>query len=154
MIKEHYRDYATEAFRLYARMGKPTYKELKQIYFDEALKNAEREIGFIKGTNIAKPTEYALINAERAVDEKMGELLDILAVEKVINILDASRDGHPIKRAVEIVYFEFVRGELRRGEIVERVTKAQLEIPASERQVYYWLKQARKMFALERGLRV
>jgi hypothetical protein len=161
-MKDHLRDYATEAFRFYARSGCPDYEDLKQQLYDAALEASKREI--MHSGNISKPTEYAVINAERAVDERKGELLDILAVEQVMALTEGSpegilcRSGNPmnyyIRRAIEIVYFADADKPLQKGDISMRVHKAELEIPASERQIYYWLSKARRMFAEERGLRI
>jgi hypothetical protein len=145
-MKDHLRDYATEAFRFYARMGCPTHDELRQQLYDAALAANKREI--TRSGNISKPTEYAVINAERSVEERKGELLDILAVERVMLIADRST-----RQAIKIVYFADADKPLQKGDISMRIHKAELQIPASERQIYYWLSKARKMVAEERGLR-
>ena len=147
MIKDHLRDYATAAFRNYARCGFPTYEELRKIIFDAALESSRREIN--RMSRIPNPTQQAVINAESAVDERQGELLDILAVENALKIMKDE-----CKKAVEQVYFVDAQNDFECGDIKERVTRASIEIPASERQIYYWLRTARYVFAVERGLRV
>lgn len=147
MKKDHIRDYATEAFRFYAAKGKPTYRNLKAQYMAEALEDYQRE--HEKGSGIGKPTEAAVIYAEREVEKKMAELLDILAVEKVYYT------SKPLVREViEIVYFTDAEEPLRKGDISARVCKASLETFTSERGVYAILKAVRLKFAEERGLRI
>jgi hypothetical protein len=58
------------------------------------------------------------------------------------------------RRAVEIVYFADPQRPLEKGDIEARVHKAEIEIPASRQSVYTWLRRARKLFAIERGLRI
>lgn len=147
MKKDHIRDYATEAFRYFAAKGKPSYRTLKAQYMAEALEDYQRE--HEKGSGIGKPTEAAVIYAEREVEKKMAELLDILAVEKVYYT------SKPLVReVVEIVYFTDAEEPLRKGDISARVCKASLETFTSERGVYAILKAVRLKFAEERGLRV
>lgn len=55
---------------------------------------------------------------------------------------------------MEIVYFADPKKELEKKDISDRVHKAELGIPTSERSIYSWLKMARGIFARERGLRV
>lgn len=147
MKKDHIRDYATEAFKYYAKIGQPTYEELKEKYYQEALGDYGR-INGIKCSGISKPTEAALMYAENVLHQKEAELLDILAVERTIIQLNRFE-----KQAVEIVYFEEPKKELEKRDISNRVQKAIIQIPASERSVYYYLKKARSIFAFERGLR-
>lgn len=147
MKKCHYRDYATEAFRFYAAKGKPSYRTLKAQYMAEALGNYQRE--HEKGCGIGKPTEAAVIYAEKQVEKKTAELLDILAVEKVYYT-----SKRTVREVIEIVYFMDAIEPLRKGDISDRVTKASLETFTSERGVYAILKAVRLRFAEERGLRV
>jgi hypothetical protein len=147
MKKDHIRDYATEAFRYFAAKGKPSYRTLKAQYMAEALDNYQRE--HEKGSGIGKPTEASVIYAEREVEKKMAELLDILAVEKVYY---ASKPL--VREVIEIVYFKDATEPLRKGDISARVCKASLETFTSERGVYAILKAVRLKFAEERGLRI
>lgn len=161
MHKDHIRDYATSAFRFYAAQGKPTYEQLKQQLYDDALEKSKKEIVRIKG--ITNPTQSAIQHAEIEVEKRKAELLDILAVERVMNALMYSPLGrtkakvgeeHSIAKAVEIVYFTDPDKPLERGDISDRVHMAELSIPASSRHIYRWLRQARDLFAIERGLRL
>lgn len=147
MKKDHIRDYATEAFRYYAYLGKPHKEDLEKKYYQEALEQYQRnrELG---GSGISSPTEQAVMYAEGVLRQKQAELWDILAVEKTIAQLHAWE-----RQAVEIVYFKSPYKEIERGDIEERVNKASIEVPASDRSIYRYLKKARNVFAFERGLR-
>lgn len=147
MKKDNIRDYATEAFRFYAALGKPSYRTLKAQYMAEAFEEYHRE--HEKGSGIGKPTEAAVIYAERQTEKKTADLLDILAVEKVY-----FTSKRLVREVIEIVYFQDPTEPLRKGDISERVTKASLETFTSERGVYAILKAVRMRFAEERGLRV
>lgn len=147
MKKDNIRDYATEAFRYFAAKGKPSYRTLKAQYMAEALESYHRT--YEKGSGYGKPTESAVIYAEKQVEKKTAELLDILAVERVY--FTSHRD---VREIIEIVYFENPIEPLRRGDISQRVTKASLMTFNSERGVYSILKAVRLRFAEERGLRV
>jgi len=143
MKKDHLRDYCTEAFRFYAKSGgRNTF-----------LKTIENDIVKSKGNGVCKPTEAALIRQEQIIAEHAAELADIEAVSKVLVSLDMCNHRDMI-RAIEIVYFADCWRDLEKGDISTRVHKAELIIPASEKTIYRWLKQARIMLAKERGLRL
>lgn len=152
MIKnDHIREYATEAFRYYAAQGKPTYEQLKRQIYDEILEKEKRELVRAKG--ITDPTANAHINAEKEVERRTPELLDILAVESTIELL-RRYEKYEIVKCIENVYFPEPKRPLKSNEISARVNSAALSIPCSDRQVYRLLKQARMLFAAERGLRI
>lgn len=138
-MKDHIRDYATEAFRFYAKWGS------KDNYVKYLLDDLRRQ----KGTGICSPTEAVLIHKEQVMREYTAEIADLEAAETVLKIC-----GRDIRRAVEIVYLDKPFRDLEWGDIKERVHYAELTVPASERQIYYWLKKARYLFAEERGLRL
>lgn len=142
MKKDFTRDYATEAFRLYAAMGKPSYEEATKQIYEAALNDCE-----------FKDPEIANISAEAAVNNATPLLLDILAVEKTIDILERGNKTH-IARAISDVYFVQPEQPLRRGDITARVRRYSLTAFSSERNVYLWLKEARLLFAAVRGLRI
>ena len=150
---DHIRDYATAAFRHYALMGKPTYDQLKQQIYDTILEQEKRVL--VKAKGLADPTVNAQINAEKEVEQRGPELLDILAVEKTMEMLMLGGKGKIIQ-CIEVVYFLEPQRPIRKGEISERVIYATThpKVLASERQVYYWLKEARRLFATVRGLRI
>lgn len=141
MKKEHTRDYITEAFRLYAAMGKPTYERVKaDIYNAELAKRS--------GDN----PSVAVARAETAVNNNAPMLLDILAVERTMELLERGKKGH-IVEAVKAVYFVRPTMPIRRGAISERVRCFALLYPADTSTVYRWLKEARYLCAAIRGLR-
>lgn len=148
-MKNHIRDYATEAFRFYAKINMSADKYKQKIY-DEALFNYTKKM---KSSGISFPTESAIIAAENEVNQKLAEIKDIEAVEMTLAELRASRKTYIIK-AIEIVYFKEADKELEKGDIYDRVHAAELDIPASERSIYYYLGQARELFAERRGLRI
>ncbi len=152
MKKDNIRDYATEAFRLYAALGRPSYDDIKEKIYQYALR--EERKAEVKGGGISKPTEQSLINAQRAVDEFEATLLDVMAVENTLKLLSLRDNGMEIIKAVEIVYFTEPMREIRKGEISDRVHRAEMSIPASERTVYYYLEIARNVFAIERKIRI
>ncbi len=147
------RDYATAAFRFYARCGKPSYEELKQAVYESAYEKSKNDLLGIKG-GISKPTEQAVINAENALINMEAKLLDILAVERTLEIAEKSKRAAELKKVIDCVYFSDAKYKLSRGDIINRVTYVSLLIPCSDRQVYRLLKEARDIFCAERGLRM
>lgn len=141
MKKDFVRDYATEAFRTYAAMGNPTYEDAKKAIYQNALD--ERNF---------KNPEIASLAAEKAVTEFTPLLLDILAVEKTLEMLESGGKTN-IASAVRDVYFTRPAMPLRRGDVSSRVRRFCLLNFVSERNVYSWLKEARLLFAAVRGLR-
>lgn len=139
MKKDHLRDYCTEAFRFYAKSGG------EKSYIKNLVDDMERQ----KGSGICSPTESALIKKEQLIEQHAAELSDIEAVEKVLHALDMCEH-----QVIEMVYFKDCWRDIERGDIEERIHYAEINIPASRRQIYYWLAKARKMFACERGLRL
>lgn len=150
-MKDYLRDYATAAFRFYAKNGMSAEKFKQKIYF-ETLDEMKRKEAYVK-SGISKPTEEALIKAEKAVNERISEILDMEAVDKVLAELEA-RHKVEVLKAIEIVYFKDSDSELQLGDIKDRVIKASIEIGTSDRNIYRWLKQARELFSYQRGLRV
>lgn len=148
MKKDHTRDYATEAFRYYAFMGKPHKEDLEKKYYQEALEEYQRrqQSG---GSGISKPTEQAVMYAEGILRQKQAELWDVLAVEKTMLQLHAWE-----RQAIEIVYFPHAHREMSKGELEDRIQQAVIHIPASRATVFRYLKKARSIFAYERGLRI
>lgn len=142
MKKDFTRDYVTEAFRLYAAMGKPTYEDAKATIYKAELMNYK---SFDPAT--------AVQQAEIAVEKKEPMLLDILAVEKTIELLERGKKPHIIA-AIKEVYFAYPLQPLRKGDISGRVRRYSLQCPTDERTVYRWLKEARLLCAAIRGLRI
>lgn len=150
-MKDYIRDYATEAFRFYALNGKSAEKFKQKIYIEALDEIKKRETQVKDG--VSKPTEKAIIAAEKAVNERISEIMDMEAVDKVLAELEARHKKHIVK-AIDIVYFTDIDKELEFGDIKSRVAKSSVDIPASERSIYGWLKQARQLFAYQRGLRI
>lgn len=143
MKKDHIRDYATEAFRFYAKSGG------KEAYLNRLMEDISKS----KGNGICNPTEAVLVSKEKIMESRAAEFADIEAVDRVLAILVKSCQGNYIRKAIEMVYFKDCRKNTEKGEISKRIHYAEIHIPASERQIYYWLKKARTLFAEERGLR-
>lgn len=76
---------------------------------------------------------------------------DIDAVDKTLEHLEKSKRDYIIK-AVEAVYFVCPKRPLKKNELTERITAFSFSFGASERTVFYWLKEARSIFASFRGL--
>ena len=144
MKREHYRDYAIEAFRFYARTGK-TVDQLRDEMLEDPVNKAEYEL---RGGDISKPTEYELLHIQEMLGHREGELLDLIAVEKTLNQLQQLE-----REAVNMVYMKDATMKIERGDIQNRVSIASVNIGASESQIYRFLRKARNVFCLERKLR-
>lgn len=142
MKKDFTRDYATAAFRLYAALGKPTYEVASQRVYNKAISKYEH----------ANPA-VAVSQAEIAVAKSTPVLLDILAVNEALAMLDKGGKLH-ICRALQAVYFVLPNKPLRKGDISARVLRYSLSVPTDERTVYRWLKEGRDLFTALRGLRI
>ncbi len=148
MLKTHYRDYATEAYRLHARLGSAA--AYKRRVLAEALAR-RAEAGGSAGPG--SPTEAAVVRAEAALAETEGTIRDLEAVERAMERIGRMRGGTCILRAVREVYEAEADRPIERGEIARRVDRLSLEMPAGPRSIYRWLGTARQVFAEERGLR-
>lgn len=142
MRKDNIRDYATEAFRFWARHGCPSYEEAVERIKRRAINRA-----------FGIDPEKALIYAEAEVEKASAGLCDIMACSQVFTTLDDTGRGL-VCEAVRAVYMTEPWKIPKRGELSARVLAFALEIPLSERQVYQYLKQARELFAAVRGLRL
>lgn len=141
-MKDHLRDYSTAAFRFWARWGS------RDNYVKYLLDDLQRQ----KGSGPCSPTEAALIHKEQLLQDRYAEIADLEAVERVIEICQMHYPD--VYRTVEMIYLKNPDKPLEWGDIKDRVHQAELSIPASERQVYRWLRRARTLFAEERGLRI
>ena len=151
MLKTHYRDYATEAYRLHARLGSAA--AYKRRVLAEALARRAEAGGRVGSAGPGSPTEAAVVRAEAALAETEGTIRDLEAVERAIERIGRMRGGTCILRAVREVYEAEADRPIERGEIARRVDKLSLEMPAGPRSIYRWLGTARQVFAEERGLR-
>lgn len=148
MIKTHYRDYATEAWRLYARLGSAeAYK--RRIYAEAQQRHAEGGSG-----GVGSPTEAAVLRGEAAIAEKESVWRDLEAVERAMERIASRRNGDCILRAVREVYQVHADVPLERGDVANRVIRLSIAMPANEATIYRWLGIARRVFAEERGLRI
>lgn len=152
MKKDHIRDYATEAFRYYAKLGKPKFEDVKEKIYKEAIEESKKNE--LKTNNICSPTELAMMRADKAVVEKKGELEDILAVEETLKQLAYEYNGAEILSVVDRVYFVQPDKAIEKGELKNRVLAAIEEIHIGERTAWRYLAKARDIFAENRGLRV
>lgn len=142
MKKDHVRDYTAAAFRFWAYHGCPTYEDA---------------VGQIRRRALRKACDHDSINAlayaEAEVEKAYAGLCDISACSQTFKTL--TETGHElICEAVRAVYMVEPWRTPKRGEISCRVVAFAYEAPLSERQVYTYLRHARDLFALARGLRV
>jgi hypothetical protein len=144
-LKDHLRDYATAAYRFYAKVGG------RETYLKKLITELEKPK---KGSGVCNPTEAALIDAEKIIESRQAEFDDIEAISKALQLFAYCHNGNYIRQSIEMVYFKDCWKDLEKGDIQERVHFAEINIPVSERQIYYWLKKARDTFAEERGLRL
>lgn len=148
MKKQAYRDYATEAFRFWAREGgAETYR---QKIWNEAVANQQRQEGT---SGISKPSEAAIIRAEQAIEDAYASMADLEAVERTIDVIRRRPGGEDRERVIRAVYMAYPNREIRRGEIQDRVHRAEQDLHLAERTIYGMLGEARSIFAKERGLR-
>lgn len=151
MLKTHYRDYATEAYRLHARLGSAA--AYKRRVLAEALARRAESGGSVGSAGPGSPTEAAVVRAEAALAETEGTIRDLEAVERAMERIGRMRGGACILRAVREIYEVEADRPIERGEIARRVDRLSVSLPASPATIYRWLGLARKIFAEERGLR-
>ncbi len=142
MKKDFTRDYVTEAFRLYAKFGKISYEQARQIVYEEELEKH----------SLCNP-KSAVLQAEKAVEKQTPMLLDILAVDKTIELLRRGGKEHIIA-AINAVYFAYPQQPIHKGDISDRVHRYAVVCPTDERTIYRWLREARLLCAAVRGLRI
>lgn len=142
MKKDFIRDYATEAYIYWARHGCPSYQEAVERIRSAALRKA-----------YAADPQKASAYADAEVDKASAGLCDILACAEAFRILRESGKGL-VCDAVKAVYMHDPWKKPKQHEISGRVVKFAMNAHVSERQVWYYLDEARKTFALMRGLRV
>lgn len=143
------RPYAIGAFRRYAITGSSV--KYKQKIYDEAIAEQQKKEG---KSGISNPSEAAVMHAENALDKAAAYWLDLEAVENTILHIERTDAGNLIMQALKTVYMAEPHKKLQRGEISERVHKAEIHIPASDRTIYRWLNAAVVKFAEERRLNI
>lgn len=142
MKKDLIRDYATGAFARYASLGRPTRAEYEERIRQKVYQRLA-----------AKEPKIILLRAEAEVSARKPILDDIEAVERMFSMLDENGKGY-ISEAVRAVYMVAASGRPSHPEIVARVRRYAQEVPCDERSVYRWLKHARELFAMLRGLSI
>ena len=156
-MKDHIRDYATAAFRFWAREGGTVnisgLDQFKRKIICEVEARSAESIGDVRTYNIATPVEDWLLAQEKAYKQYSAEIADLQAVEEVLRISQYIHNGKMLRQALEIVYFADAGQPMAKGDIEARVHRAELMIPASYRTVYRLLGKARTLFAENRGLR-
>lgn len=151
MKKDYIRDYATEAFRFYAQTDMLITEYIDKIR-QEAIDTMVKKMGktSVGGSSI----ESLLVYADKAIEEKIGEIDDLEAVEKVLMECKAQGyRGKEMEEVIRIVYFKDPKRPIKKGEIQGRITRACNELNISESTAYRYLKKARLLFAHNRGLR-
>ena len=96
---------------------------------------------------LGRPDENTINSMSRSTATK----LDLLAVDKTIKKLCKNNQINAY-RAIEAVYFPEPTKQLKKNEIHNRVIAFATENFVSERNVWYWLKQAIHTCAKFRGL--
>lgn len=149
------RDYATAAIIRYARLGCPTRSEYEAVIRNQVYEKYR-----------LKSPEYITRVADKEVAARRALLDDIDAVDRMLGVLrgrirlsgaDASaalRNGEDIADAVSFVYFGLCRGYPSHRSIALRVRAYATSLPTTERTVYRWLRSARRLFAVLRGLTI
>ncbi len=149
MKKKHYRDYATDAFRILALYG--SSEKYKQRVISES-REAASDLGTKIYHGVSSPTEAEVIRAQDALDEKMSTIADLEAAERALEIV-RTRFGEDAVKAVKICYMMEPHRPIAWKEIQTSVIFAVMNLHMSESTVYRYLSFARKTFAVERGLR-
>lgn len=86
------------------------------------------------------------------VKKTKGLTADIAAVDKTFEQLEKAEKGYIVK-AVKEVYCYLPEFPTIRNDVTLRARRFSLAVPCSEKQVYEWLKEARRLCAQNRGLR-
>ena len=142
MKKDFIRAYATGAFARYEHLGRPTRAEYEAKIRQEVYTRLS-----------LKEPRIILMKADAEVSARKPILDDIEAVQKMFDMLEENGKGY-ISKAVEAVYLISSDGRPSRNEIVNRVLHYANSVPIDERSVYRWLKYARELFAMFRGLTI
>ena len=149
MKKEHYRDYAVEAFRFYAREGGS--EAYKTRLLSEIPQNHEHSI---RVGRISKPVETLAARWEKVLKENEGAIMDLKAVENTLKQLSKHKLGEDLLFALKETYFQFPGMPIGKGALISRVRYVATKRFVTERAVFTWLQTIREMFAVARGLRI
>lgn len=96
---------------------------------------------------------YAAVKAGKAEIKTIPEEKDFNAVQKTLELL-ACGGRQYIVDAVKAVYFVDCQKPLSKQTIALRVRRFAITMPADERTVYRWLREARWICMSVRGLRL
>ncbi len=144
MKKSHIRDYAVNAFRIYAANGEKTYALMRRDIYDRSLTEQLE-----KGVDVYS----AMVFARQTIQRKMPMLLDIRAVEQMISLLEYSQKCDVVD-ALRAIYFVEPRRPLKNGEISNRVIRYATDYPCSPERIWRQLRYAQETFGRFRGLTV
>ncbi len=137
-MKDFISDYCIAAFSFYSCNGKSLIKYKESLY----------DCAVNESYYCNAPVAFLY---ERKLKHSSSEIADIEAVDNVVFQLQKD-EKYEILRSIELVYFKLPKC-FKRGDINNLIIKASLEIPASVRTVQRYLREARRLFAYERGLR-
>lgn len=148
MKKDNLRDYAVQAFMCYSQLGCPTRDELEGRIRLEVHRRMEGE-----------DPKLIVLASDKELLRWEPYLADVDAVGEMLRELEERGRGD-IAAAVRYVYFvkpsavlpDQVDPRLRRNEITDRATRFSMKSYVTMKTVYTWLRQARALFALKRGL--
>jgi hypothetical protein len=140
--KDWIMDYATGAFVRYASLGMPKRKE----YEDHVRQEVYNRLSTLE-------PKIILAKAEAEISKRKPLLEDIDAVNRVFEML-IENDKEYILEAVRAVYFVAPYTRVSRSVYAARVRSFSMSYPVSEIAVYKWLKSARDLFAMFRGLTI
>ena len=150
------RVYAIAAFARWAHNGRPTYEsmqeELEEFISRKAQAREEQK------TEPAKPTEAAVIAAEREWERKRAYYLDMQAAEKVWSLCRDTK----YELFLELVYLRDPQDVFKQGEITARIRECMAILQfsnackhktgKSEESAKRYLARIRRMFCEERGI--
>ncbi len=134
MKKDNIRDYAVDAFRFYASLQCKPEKAAARFALQR------------------KTLKRGLKSADLRAAE--AALQDVYAVIDTIHLLQSKQNGEEILATLHDVYFWNPNGELRRGEIENRVLYSTIQTHISPARAYRHLALCRRLFAEARGLRL
>jgi len=150
------RNYAVAAFARWAHEGRPSYEDMEAGIEALLTRNTERREE--QKTEPSKPTEAAILAAEREWERRRAYYQDMMAAEKVYHVFK----DHGDDVYLEYVYLRDPQDVFKRGEISRRVVELGMILAfdnglkqgkgKSPDAVYRRLKQANRLFCLERGI--
>lgn len=144
MKKDIVRDYAAAAFGYWARNGCPSCEEAAERVKKRAISRAKE---------CEADPDRRLSYVNEVLASAAAGLADIKACDETFSRLESSGKAI-ICDAVRAVYMEEPWRRPKTREISGRVIRFAMRTPLSERQVWHYLWEARRLFAQVRGLRI